>query len=340
MINSEKICIVLINHNNYQDTIECLESIVKSSYCNYQVVIIDNSEDDKPLDHLREWLRGNREFTLSTNFQNLIYPLSNRFDYSSLHEHELLSIQRDVPAQFVLIKSKLNKGFAAGNNIAIEYALKCNFHFVWLLNNDTVIKPDTLFEYMQFYRASNERIGIVGAKLFYYNDPNLLQAVGGKYFKWVGKVIELGAKEKDNGQWDSRIFNFDFVIGASMMVRTNFIREVGLMEEDYFLYCEELDWACRGSRKGWGHAFCHQAIVYHKQGASTKSKKGASSEISDFYSIRNRLLIAKRFFPYTLPTLYLSFALYIFNRLRWGKFDRIRLLFKVFKSPSAHFNKT
>ena len=117
------------------------------------------------------------------------------------------------------------------------------------------------------------------------------------------------------------------------------MNDVGLMEEDYFLYYEEIDWAIRGGESGWSQSFCTEAVVYHKQGASTGSKRSFNSAISDFYSVRNRILLAKRFFPFTLPTLYLSFGLFIFNRLRLQQLDRIKSFFKVVFNPSRHFKK-
>lgn len=169
----------------------------------------------------------------------------------------------------------------------------------------------------------------------------MLQAVGASYYKWLGKIVQIGHKEQDNGQWDKRSFHMDFVIGACMFLPMSFITEVGPMNEEYFLYCEEIDWAIRGKRKGWGLAFCPDVKVYHKMGASTLSSSiMGNSELSDFYSVRNRVLLALTYFPWTLITLYSCFLLFILNRIKRKQYRRIGMLIKILLDPYRHFRKS
>ena len=170
-----------------------------------------------------------------------------------------------------------------------------------------------------------------------YYSPDRLQAVGGIYYKWFGKMREVGSGDEDKGQWDGKGFRLDYVIGASMFMRKEFIQSVGPMEEDYFIYFEELDWALR-RKKNWELAFCPKAIVYHKLGASTGSQKSVS-EISDFYFVRNKILLAMKFFPVTLLTLYPAFIVFIINRIRRGVPGRILLLIRLLVNPRQHFRK-
>lgn len=114
-----------------------------------------------------------------------------------------------------------------------------------------------------------------------------------------------------------------------MFVKRKFVQTVGAMNENYFLYFEELDWAIRGLKSHFQMEFCPTASVFHKLGASTGSGRKEISEISDFYFVRNRIKIAKSYFPITLLTLYPSFLLFVANRIRLGKFDRLKLLFSL-----------
>jgi len=173
--------------------------------------------------------------------------------------------------------------------------------------------------------------------LMYYR-PDVLQGVGGLYNPWFGLVREIGAGEPDRGQWDSISFHLDYVIGASMFVTRGFMDEVGLMEEDYFLYYEELDWNLRGKEKDWRIGYCSAARVYHKMGASINGpEKKGNSELADFYSVRNRILVTRRFFPYALSTLYPSFLKFILNRIRLKQFGRIGMLFRIMLHPRKHY---
>lgn len=340
MIVTSKVCIVVVNYLGHEDTIECLESILKSSYSNFQIVIVDNSVNPDSLNFIRAWATGENTQPIPTRFPEIVFPLSAKpISHRFFSEKEFEVLDRAAEEKILLVQAENNSGFAGGNNIGIDYFLKTSFDFVWLLNNDTVIQNNTLQNFVKFALKSQDSTGIIGGKLFDYYNRDKLQAVGGRYFKWFGKVKEIGNGQRDSGQWDRSDFKFDYVIGASMFVTRSFVHSVGKMTEDYFLYFEELDWAIRGERNQWKLKFCPGAIVFHKLGASTGSGKNEISELSDFYSVRNRLQIAKRYFPITFLTLYPSFILFVFNRIRLRKFDRLPLLLKLIFNPDQKYTK-
>jgi len=338
---AKKVCIALVNFGGHFDTIECLESILKSDYEDFQVVVVDNSIGDSSLKAIREWVNGTESRKIETQYPDFVFPLSKkplRFQLFLEDDFEKKSIAPET--DILLVKANANHGFAGGNNIAINYFIKnSSFDFIWLLNNDTVISPNALSSLVSFSRKSPDKMGLVGSKLFLYHSKGKLQAVGGRYNKWLGIVKEIGYGEDDNGQWDVD-FHFDYTVGASMFVKRKFIEEVGPLSEDYFLYFEELDWALRGKQKSWTLGFCCQSIVYHKLGASiNKNQSLGKSQISDFYSIRNRLLITRKYFPYALITVYCAFLKFVINRIKLGQFDRIAMMLGIIATPSKHFSK-
>ena len=330
------VSIVLVNFNGHFDTIECIESLLKSSFKNFNVFVVDNSEDEESIRFLEVWANGGI-IEIPTSFPALVYPKSHKpLDYKIVYE-EGIEQHANTDEQILFIKVLKNEGFAAANNIALKYILGRNkSDFVWLLNNDTVIENDSLSNLIDFYSLQKEKVGIVGSKLLKYYDREFLQAVGGKYNKWFGIVSEIGANQKDEGQWDKKDVGFDYVIGASMFLRTTFLRDVGYMEEDLFLYYEEVDWAIRGKNKGWAQSFCPNSKVYHKMGSSIKGVKAENTVIADFYSARNRIQIARKHFPITLVTLYPSFMVYVINRIKIKQWKRIFLLMKILFNPSEH----
>jgi hypothetical protein len=251
--------------------------------------------------------------------------------------------------QLILIQSEENRGFAAGNNIGIQYALaRGDAGYIWLLNNDTVVEASTLNALVNKacdYNVKKHKIGIIGAKLLYYSDPDIIQGVAGLYNKWFAISRHLGIFENDHGQYDNEAIagKMDYSIGASLFVSVPFIKEVGLMCEDYFLYFEEIDWAVRGKAKGWQLGYCWQAKVFHKEGhsAGANSKKlQEKSKIADFYSVRNRIIFTKKFYPMCLWTVRLGFIFVIINRIRRRQFDRVRsaidLIVKVKYFSDSH----
>jgi GT2 family glycosyltransferase len=177
------------------------------------------------------------------------------------------------------------------------------------------------------------KLGIIGAKLMYYHNPSLIQAVGATYNKWFATTRHVGCNEPDWGQYDENPNNvvLDYIVGASMVVSREFLVKVGLMNPDFFLYFEELDWVLRGKRYGFTFTYCPKSIVYHKEGKATggSSKQENKSYLADFYNINNRIAITKRYFPFYRFSVYLSLIGSMLNRIRRGQFSRIKMILAI-----------
>ena len=174
---------------------------------------------------------------------------------------------------------------------------------------------------------------MLGATLLHYDNPKSIQCLGGYHYNpWFAYVTPV-LKPKD-------VSKISYLAGASLFVPKKFVEDVGLLEEDYFLYFEELDWIKRGKKRGWSLAYEPQAIVYHKEGAtiggSSQLKKTEKSILSDFYSLRNRLLITRKYFPWHAPTVYLTFLLTLVNRIRRKQLNRVSMVINVLINPKSH----
>ena len=197
-----KVCVILVNYNNHNDTIECLESVIKNTYTNYQVVVVDNSTTNDSFNYFREWSLG-RVATIETRFRELVYPLTPPHEHIFVNEEELQAFSASSVGEDQILFVKINKnfGFAHANNKAIAYALnQYKADFVWLLNNDTVIDKEALTNLVLYANASVAKTGMWGSKLLLYMAPETIQGVGGKYNKWTGVARELGYRQKDDGQ--------------------------------------------------------------------------------------------------------------------------------------------
>jgi GT2 family glycosyltransferase len=146
--------------------------------------------------------------------------------------------------------------------------------------------------------------GICGSTLLYYDDPSKVQACGGSvYNRWIARAGNIGslldASHLPGTEEIER--KMAYVVGASMLVRQSFLTQVGLMDEQYFLTFEEIDWVT--SAKGqFQLAYSPRSIVYHKEGSSTGSHRLRSrrSPLIEFYIIRNRVLFTRRHHPLAL----------------------------------------
>ncbi|MDH7446366.1 glycosyltransferase family 2 protein [Aquimarina sp. 2201CG14-23] len=331
-----KTYIILLNYKSWKDTIECLESVLKLQGDSFQIILVDNSPTNESIDNIISWANGKIE-NIKTDFPELVYPLEKK-----PIEYVLASEKNAEEAVFedkklIIIKSNENNGFSAGNNVGLRYVLNVSNSSgkVWLLNNDTVVSKNTLSKLLET-SESNSKYGIIGAKLIEYDNPKIIQSIGGKYNPWIGKISIVGNGDSVNKKYSKEV-TFDYPIGASMFLDIDFVRKVGLMDEQYFLYFEEYDWVLRGKRNGYEMCFCPEAEVYHKGGGSSGGK---TSKLSDFYGIRSKILFTKKFFPLLTPILYLSFLFFLFNRIKRKQYDRIFMLFKLIKNPNSYFNGT
>jgi len=204
-----------------------------------------------------------------------------------------------------LVTSEENLGFAAGNNLALREIsnLKSQIpQYVWLLNPDTEVQAGATAALVSALDA-NSRAGVAGAKLLYpdgslqqsaFRFPGLLQ-LAFDLFPLPARFYETSL----NGRYPRRLyegqvpFPVGHPLGAAMMVRAETIAEVGLLDEGFWMYCEEIDWCRRMRQAGW-RAYCVPAAqVVHHAGRSTEQVRVAS-----FAALwRSRLRLYDKHYP-------------------------------------------
>jgi len=327
-----KLCIVLVNYKGYKDTIECIESILKSDYQNFQIIVIDNSPDYESVDQFKRWAISDVEVV--TDYPNIIFPLASKpIEYIFLTQNQFEETTDVYREKLIIVKASENRGFAAANNIGARYVMKFDvFNYLWLLNNDTVLFTDSISNMLEpIIFPAYKYVGIIGVKQLYYSNSNRIQACGAVYNKFWSLSKHIGEYEIDKGQYDHCIDTSDYVVGASMLVSVDFLLDVGYMCEDYFLYYEEIDWAQRAKLKGYSIKIHQNAKILHKQGGTIGKFKTRSS-LAEFSSIKSRILITRKFFPNYIFTVYLSMVGVLINRIRRMEFSHIPNVLKAIYS--------
>ncbi len=295
----KKVYIIVLNYNNWKDTIECVKSLLNLDYKNYQIIIVDNNSSDNSIKKIEEFLQDKNATVISEE-----------------------SLKKSL-SKIVFIKAKKNRGYSAGNNIGIRFAKINGYDFIWILNNDTEVKKDSLKKFIKCAINSEKNVGLWGNPIYYYG-TNFLQGIGGKFNKFIAQGGTVGYKEKDLKKACRKINKVDYPIGASMLLSKNFIEEVGMLNETYFLFFEEMDLVIRAKNMGWKFKICCDSIIYHKENVTVKK----IGDFADFVRIKNRLIFTKRYFPCYLPFVYSSLIFAIFNRIRRGQLRNILKLIK------------
>lgn len=322
---TKKVYIIITNYTQgWRHLIECLESVYRMDYPNYQVIVSDDCSEDDGLSNVKQWSLGNAEFNVShTNSLRrfVASPVPKPIECIEFFDHDVIRPPAFPLTALLLIRSSLNRGYAGANNLGLKFALaRSDFDYVWLLNNDTVVQPQALSELVKRMEERPDA-GMCGSTLLYYHAPQVIQTLGGARFnKWTGIGRQLdkdrALSEAHDPEWIEN--KMDYVYGASLLVSNRFIEKVGLMSEDYFIYFEELDWV-RRARGMFRLAYAPKSIVYHKAGVSIGGgyRPGSrGSTFSDYYYVRNTLRFTQRFHPWAMPTVYGRLALMLFQKIK------------------------
>ena len=266
-----KVIIVLLNYNGAEDTIGCLQSLQEITYLNYHIVIVDNASPDGSWEKIEHYLRT----------ECVDHSIFNRPEDSAVEYAGKLPL-------VTFIQSGENGGYGYGNNVGIKYALVNNADYVLLLNNDTVVAPNFLEPLVEMCEA-DETIGIASGKIYFHNSPNVLWFNGGRFDPYTAKIEHVNFNEKDIGQ-NPPIIN-TFISGCLWLIPGNIFEIVGLINEDYFMYVEDLEFSQRILMSGYKLKVSEQSHIWHKVG---RSSGGRYSNITVYYRSKNYILFAKK----------------------------------------------
>ena len=294
---AQHVSIILLNWCAPDLAERCLESLESLRYPNFSVVLCDNNSPDGSFFKLASAMR-----LRGYAFEQVTEP--DRLD------------ARHPFKRWVLLQTGSNKGYAAGCNKGIEFARRAYAPaYYWLLNTDTLVHPDALTELVR--RASeSDQPDMVGSTLVSHLGAETTQACGGcRYRRTKGDGFVIGANKPLN-QLPERAGveqQMDWVLGASELIRADYVAMHGPMSEEYFLYCEEMDWALRGKAK---LAWAPGSRVTHLGGGSTPSF------ISNYFFYRNSLWFSYKYFFWWAPAVYF----HLFKRWIKSKFrgDKIK----------------
>ena len=198
-------------------------------------------------------------------------------------------LRREWPAVEVVALAA-NAGFAAGVNRGLERA---RGEFVALVNNDVELHPDFLRELVAGLRG-DPGAASAASKMLRFDDRTVIDATGDT-LRWSGIALQRGQGERDVGQYDRPERVFSACAGAALYRRSAF-ETVGMFDEAFFAYLEDVDWGFRAQLAGLGCAYVPTAIAYHV-GSATTRREGKPDTF--FYGLprRNNVWMVLKNYP-------------------------------------------
>lgn len=175
---------------------------------------------------------------------------------------------RDAYPSVTVLQTGANLGFAGGNNVGIRYAMEQGADYVWLLNNDTVVDREAL-KALVTEAESGDAVGMVGSKILYHDAPGRIWFAGGEVNTRTGRTRHAGMNEVDSIRWNAPR-DVDYASGCSMLVSRGIVEDIGLMDEIFFMYFEDLDWCARARNSGWRIRYQPKSQVWHKVSQSSR----------------------------------------------------------------------
>jgi GT2 family glycosyltransferase len=262
----------------------------------------------------------------STSYKNYDIIVVDNFST----DNSAAQLEKDFPS-IILLRSDENKGFTGGNNLGFDYAINEGYEYVMMLNNDVAVEPDFL-EPLVVKLDMDEKIGGVQPLIYFYHDRELIWNAGSRYNAIFGIPYILGYYRKDKGQLQrKKQKSIDWITGCAFMIRTEVLKKVGVLKQDFFIYYEDVDLSFRIKEAGYALAYEASSVVYHKTGMSHKSKEklkeGYLNPKVHYLNARNRLFVLKEYTQkIAIPTVILYQIIYFFGisfyfifRRRWQK---------------------
>ena len=308
-------CIVIVNWKNAWDTLECLESVLRLDQRNWVAFVCDNDSQDGSIDIFKKWAeRLVCVSTLSPPAGLPQGPSRSDTEFNVFFEKPLNpSAEPRViayPAKsIVFIENDNNAGFAGGNNVGLKFALSHpEARWVWLLNNDTVVEPSAL-DWQIKRSQTHARPHMIGVTIMEYYEPQNVQYNGGaSYNHFTTQVRPIRQGVPPHGLATANFENeiesqISYISGASMFLPMSTLKIIGLMDDRYFLYYEELDWIA-DHRATLDLLYASRAVIYHKEGGTTggKTTQKIKSATSEYYAARSRLMYTLKHRPAALVT--------------------------------------
>ena len=248
-----KVSIIILHLNNIPCLVDCISSLNKISYPNFDIFVVHNGAKSN--------------------------ALPDALTQLSQHIAEIIDTGHNI-------------GFAGGNNVGIRRALEKGADYILLLNDDTEVGKDFLSLLVESAEKRQDA-GMFGPRIFLFDQPDKIWFDGAIFDPEQSQITFLRAGEKGEGLQET-VTESDFITGCAVLVKRNLLEEIGLLNDFYFIYWEDVDWGLRAIKAGVGNLVVHNAHIWHKV---TISMGGFQSPRTVYHKVRSHLVFTKSHGP-------------------------------------------
>ena len=222
------VVIITLNYNQSKMTLDCVDSILKSTYTNYKLIVVDNG--------------------------------SNKEEYNYL--------LKNIDSRVLIKRIENNCGYVGGINYGLNVGSRLNPEYFLIMNNDTVLDENAITNLVEAGEKHTKK-AIVSGKVYHFDRPNILQYTGSYFLnrKYL-KESYPGKNEEDKGQFDVESER-DMLDDIFWLLPKNIYNEIGPYSNNFFLYCEQADYALQAVRKGFKLIYTPNAKIWHKGSITT-----------------------------------------------------------------------
>jgi len=253
--SNKKVAIIIVMHGNINDVSRLIVSIENSTYKDIEIFLVDNNSPEN-------------------------YDLQ-----------EMIALSTATSIPITCLKLIENHGYAYGNNVAINFALKGEFEFIWILNPDMQISNYALEKFIDT-SMQYPQISIFGGAIYYGDDKQKIWSAGGKIslspYLNVSHIFG-GAKKYDLPKTP---YEVDYISGASIFCRSTIFNKGNLLPEEYFLYFEETDWSLSLHKNHTKFLIDPSIELFHYK---RSENQGLPSKYYFYYYIRNAINFTRKF---------------------------------------------
>lgn len=291
------VAVIIVGFRNSGDIVQCFKALADVTSPSFDVFICENggrASYQQLVDSLMGGSCGLRELaSADVRGEGARFIASRYLRFPSRPSRVLIGCATD------------NLGYAGGINAWLRELIHVGgWKGIWILNPDTEPAPDALAALVS--RAEQGDKGMVGSTILETNDCGVVRFRGGLHWqRFVARTTAIGLNERIGDPFDLSAVEdaMDSPSGASMYVTRECIEKIGLMDESFFLFDEDLDWGVRAKKLGVRLGYASESIVVHRGGTTTGSSGGsAMSRLAVYLQHRNTIRLVRRHFPWSLPT--------------------------------------